>query len=270
MGRRLRIAKDTSLIVTTYNRPVFLELVLKSIMRQRVMPVEVIIADDGSSDETGELINRYVRVFPVPLIRSWIPNEGFRLAKSRNMAIARSKGDYIIAIDGDIVLSRNFVRDHILARKPGYFINGGRARLTESATKKRCETLNDKFSVFSRGLKRPLTMIRLPWLHNIVKGEDGTRKIRGCNMSFWRSDLIAVNGFEERIEGWGCEDTELAVRLFNNGVKRLNISGLASCVHLYHPGDKDSSVTRVENAKIEENSILKRKRRADLGIDQYL
>lgn len=89
MGKNQTIAKGVSLIVTTYNRPLFLELVLKSILRQKVMPAEVIIADDGSTIETEELINRYVKLFPVPLIHSWIPDKGFRLAKSRNMAIAR-------------------------------------------------------------------------------------------------------------------------------------------------------------------------------------
>ena len=270
MGKNQTIAKGVSLIVTTYNRPLFLELVLKSILRQKVMPAEVIIADDGSTIETEELINRYVKLFPVPLIHSWIPDKGFRLAKSRNMAIARSTGDYIIIIDGDIVLSPCFVHDHLQARKPGYFINGGRARLSEAATLKRCQTLDDKFSLFTYGLKRPLTMVRLPWLYKMAKGPIGIKKIRGCNMSFWRNDLVAVNGFEEKIEGWGCEDTELVVRLFNNGVKKLNISGLAPCVHLYHPGDKNSSVTRVENAKIEEESITKGKKRADLGLDQYI
>lgn len=270
MKHKQKIAEDVSLIVTTYNRPVFLELVLKSIIRQSLLPAEVVVADDGSGEETRKLIARYAKIFPVPLIHSWIPDEGFRLSKSRNIAIACSKGEYIISIDGDIVLARDFVRDHVQARRPGYFINGGRARLSKAATLIRCKTLNDHFSLMSRGLKRPLTMIRLPWLHSVLKGPEGVRKIRGCNMSFWRRDLIAANGFEEKIEGWGCEDTELVVRLYNNGVKRLNIPGLASCVHLYHPGAKDSKVTRVRNARIEDESAATKKKRADQGIDQYL
>ena len=87
----------------------------------------------------------------MPLVHSWIPDEGFRLAKSRNVAIAKVKTDYIIVIDGDIVISPSFVKDHILARRPNMFLNGGRARLTEWATKKRCRTLNPKFSCFTPG-----------------------------------------------------------------------------------------------------------------------
>lgn len=265
-----KIAEDVSLIVTTYNRPLFLELVLKSILSQKVLPREVIIADDGSGKETKNLIDLYAANFPVPLIHSWIPDEGFRLAKSRNVAIAKAKGDYIIIIDGDIVISRHFVQDHLSARCPGHFINGGRARLSKFATEQRCVTLNHKFSPFTIGLKRPLTMIRIPYLYHILKGAKGTRKIRGCNMSFWKSDIIAINGFEEEIEGWGGEDTELTVRFTNNGIRRLNITGMAPCVHLYHPGDANSSVTRKINGAIEDEAIRTNKKRANKGIDQYL
>lgn len=89
-------------------------------------------------------------------------------------------------------------------------------------------------------------------------------------MSFWKSDIIAVNGFEEEIEGWGGEDTELTVRFTNNGIQRLNITGMATCVHLYHPGDANSSVTRKRNGAIEDEAIRTNKKRANKGIDQYL
>ena len=270
MKNNLRMADDTSLIITTYNKPVFLELVLKSVLRQKVMPCEVIVADDGSTEETKALIERYQGVFPVPLVHSWIPDEGFRLSMSRNVAIAKARGDYVIIIDGDIVLGPSFVQDHVLAREPGCFINGNRARLMEGATRKRCVSLNPNITAFTPGLKRPLVMVRMPWLHHIDKGATGIEKIRGCNMSFWKSDLIAVNGFEERIEGWGCEDTELVDRLYNSGVKRKNIKGLAPCVHLYHPKAAANYETHKANIAIREETERLHKTRADQGLDQYL
>ena len=100
MQKKMRVADDTTLIITTYNKPVFLELVLKSVMRQRVLPCEVIVADDGSKEDTKALIERYQALFPVPLVHSWIPDEGFRLSMSRNVAIAKAKGDYIIIATG--------------------------------------------------------------------------------------------------------------------------------------------------------------------------
>ncbi len=270
MQEKPLIYDDTTLVVTTYNKPVFLELVLKGIMRQRGLPCEVIVADDGSKDETRKLIERYQSIFPVPLIHSWIPDEGFRLSMSRNVAIAKAKGDYIIFIDGDIVVSPTFVQDHVMAREKGYFINGSRARLTEKATRRHCASMNPKFSVFTKGLRRPLVMLRLPWLHRIVKGAKGIEKIRGCHMSFWKSDLLTVNGFEERITGWGCEDTELVDRLYNAGVKRKNIKGLAPCVHLYHPKSAANYETHKANILIREETERLGKIRADKGVDQYL
>ena len=163
-------ATDTTLIITTYNKPIFLEMVLKSVMIQQTLPTEVIVADDGSTVETRELIERYQILFPVPLIHSWIPDKGFRLSMSRNVAIAKAKGEYIIVIDGDIVLCPSFVRDHLLARENGYFINGNRARLTEEATLRLCASLNPHITMFTKGLKRPLVMLRIPWLHHLIKG----------------------------------------------------------------------------------------------------
>ena len=263
------IANDTSLIITTYNRPVFLEMVFKSVLRQQTMPSEVIVADDGSTAETRELIEHYQTLFPVPLIHSWIPDEGFRLSMSRNVAIAKAKGDYIIVIDGDVVLGPSFVRDHVLARERGYFINGSRARLSKEATRKHCATLDARFTVFTPGLKRPMVMLRMPWLHHLIKGATGIDKIRGCNMSFWKSDLVAVNGYEERITGWGCEDTELVDRLYHIGVKRKNIKGLAPCVHLYHSQPAENNATHKVNIKIREETEHLRKTRTDKGLDQY-
>ena len=146
MQKKMRVADDTTLIITTYNKPVFLELVLKSVMRQRVLPCEVIVADDGSKEDTKALIERYQALFPVPLVHSWIPDEGFRLSMSRNVAIAKAKGDYIIIIDGDIVLGPSFVADHVWAREEGCFVNGNRARLTKAATQWHCKTLNPRIT----------------------------------------------------------------------------------------------------------------------------
>jgi glycosyltransferase involved in cell wall biosynthesis len=203
-------------------------------------------------------------------VHSWIPDEGFRLSMSRNVAIAKAKGDYIIIIDGDIVLGSSFVADHVWVREEGCFVNGNRARLTESATRRLCEKMDPRITAFTRGLKRPLVMFRVPWLHWLDKGATGIDKIRGCNMAFWKKDLVAVNGFEERIEGWGCEDTELVDRLYHIGVRRKNIKGLAPCVHLHHPKAAENYETHKANIAIREETEQLKKTRADKGLDQYL
>jgi hypothetical protein len=59
--------------------------------------------------------------------------------------------------------------------------------------------------------------------------------VRGCNLAIWHADLVRVNGFNEAFTGWGREDSELAVRLMNSEVRRLDVRGWALCYHLWHP-----------------------------------
>lgn len=103
----------TTLLITTYNWPKALELVLYSVLHQHVMPDEVVIADDGSTEETKKLIDRYAEKMPVPVIWVWQEDKGFRRTSILNKAIAKATGDYIIQVDGDVVLSSHFVEDHI-------------------------------------------------------------------------------------------------------------------------------------------------------------
>jgi glycosyltransferase involved in cell wall biosynthesis len=273
MVQNKKIAEDTSLVVTTYNKPLFLEIVLKCILLQKMYPCEVIIADDGSTDKTRELIDRYREIFPVPLVHSWIPDEGFRVAMSRNVAIAKAKGDYIIIIDGDIMLSPLFVKDHIKYRKRGFFLTGDRSYLKEEATQRRCISLNPSFSFFTRGLNCRCRTLHISWLHNLYKGykgRDGRRKLISCNMSFWKSDIVAVNGFDERMTGWGCEDTELGLRFYNKGLKRRHLRGIASCVHLYHRPVQGKEDSFNKNLLLEEETLKSGNTWATKGIDQYL
>ena len=100
-----------SLLITTYNRPDAIELCLQSILRQSVLPLEVVVCDDGSTGETKELIEEYQKKFTVPLIHVWQPDEGFKLAQIRNKGIAKARGNYIIQADGDLILHRHFIKD---------------------------------------------------------------------------------------------------------------------------------------------------------------
>lgn len=268
--KKINIAEDTSLIITTYNKPDYLELALKGVLRQRTLPSEVVIADDGSTDETKDLIVRYRNKFIIPLIHSWIPDEGFRLAKSRNTAITKSHGDYLIMIDSDIIMSPHFVKDHLLLRERGEFINGNRTRLNDIATIRCLKSKNPHFSIFTPGLVHPLTLIRSPFLHYWTESHLGTSHVGGYNLSFWKDDVLKINGFEELATAWGYEDIDFALRLCNNGIRCKNIKHLANCVHLDHGEYSCKALGRHINAHFEEDAITNNKKRAIDGIDKYL
>ena len=123
-----------TLIITTYNWPEALLLVLNSVKRQKIFPEEIIIADDGSNDTTKDLIISYKKNCDIKIIHSWQEDLGFRASRSRNNAIKKASGDYIVLIDGDTILHPNFVKDHIKSAEPGFFVQGSRALLSENQT----------------------------------------------------------------------------------------------------------------------------------------
>ena len=142
-----------TLIITTYNWPESLYLVMKSVRIQSILPYEVIIADDGSTQETKDLVNSFINHHKIKIIYSWQEDQGFRASRSRNQAILKSSGDYIVLIDGDTILHQNFIKDHIKQSELGYFVQGSRVLLSKKQTQK---TLNSKkvtFQFFASALK---------------------------------------------------------------------------------------------------------------------
>lgn len=239
------------LIITTYNRPDALEVVLISVMNQTSMPHQVIIADDGSSLETKLLIEKYQLIFPIKLVHSWHEDDGFRAAESRNLALSHVTSEYVIIIDGDIVLDTYFIEDHINYAQEGCFLQGGRILMTKSKTEEILRNPEAKFktSIFSSGLEsrleKRLTAFRSNFLAKLVfKNLDNKNKVRSCNMSFYFKDVIKVNGFNNKFIGWGREDSEFVERLMNAGVNGKLIKFVALGYHLYHPEEPKSSLPK--------------------------
>lgn len=262
---------NISLLVTTYNWPEALELVLRSIANQSVKPLEVLIADDGSRSETREMIARYQTDFPVPLIHCWQEDEGFRASRIRNIAIASAKAEYIVMIDGDMVLHPHFIRDHQRIAAPNQFIQGRRVILTEKETQTALASMQQQFSIFSSGVKNKFNALCCSTLSPVISSlfsKQSSKSVRSCNMAIWRADAIKVNGFNEAFVGWGREDSEFVVRLLNAGVRRkdLRLGGVG--YHLYHNENSKSNLT--VNDKLLEEAIQKRIARCEIGLSQHL
>lgn len=245
-----------SLIVLTYNWPEALDLVLASIARQSRPPDETIVTDDGSGSDTRDVIVRAASTFPSRLVHLWQDDTGFRAARARNRGIAAATGDYVIIIDGDMVLHEHFVADHLMLAEPGSFMQGTRLRASVAETARLLAGGRPRFNVFIDAYFRPNAndrhklhygkryyAIRSPLLARIKARSRRGGHVMSCNMAFWRRDLIDSNGFDERMQEYGAEDLELAARLENAGVRcrQLKFAGLA--VHLEHstraPADPD-------------------------------
>lgn len=195
---------ECSLIISTYNWHEALDLVLKSVIRQTIMPSEVIIADDGSKVETSLLIEEYKMIFPVPLIHVWQEDHGFRKSKILNKAISKSTFNYIIQIDGDVILNKNFIKDHLKFAKPNQYLFGNRVNIKEKKLLKLFRDKNINLNFFSSKIGKRFRAIRLP-LFNLLTSKNHfvSKKLRGCNMSYWKNDVIKINGYNEDFVGWG-------------------------------------------------------------------
>lgn len=242
MKHSLESIVKIALIVTTYNNPKVLALSLRTAVEQTVMPDEIIVADDGSTAETADLIKRMRRQTAAPIYHCWQENEGFRAARCRNMAIARSSADYCILIDGDVMLDRHFIEDHLHYAAKGYFIQGSRVILSKEATETILEQEKTQVGFFDHSVGNRKNCIRSRFLAKLFSMKNcKLGGIKTCNFSFWKEDALKVNGFNEDFVGWGQEDTEFAARLLHIGVCRRNIRFNALVFHLYHPiADRDS------------------------------
>ena len=258
-----------SLIISTYNWPESLILVLKSIENQTIFPEEVVIADDGSTVETEEIIAKFQKDSDLNIIHSWQEDNGFRVAKSRNKAIAKSCGDYIILIDGDIILHPKFVQDHVSNAKVGYFMQGSRVLLSQDITEQIIISKRISFSFFSKGMKGRKNSIHSNFLSKIFSTKKNyLRGIKTCNIAFFRQDFINVNGFNNEFEGWGREDSEFVVRLFNTGINRKSLRFNAIQYHLWH---KDIDRKHLDyNNQLLQNSIKQKLKVCKKGINKYI
>ncbi len=263
----------TSLIIATYNRPDALALVLMSLDAQTVMPHEIIIADDGSDDRTGAVVKQYQQQSRVPVKHVWHPDEGFRLSAIRNKAIAAATADYIIQIDGDVLMHRYFIEDHIRFAKPNSFVRASRIYLNEKLTNQKLLQRNAKISLMQEGVSNKTSALHVPWLWPVFatgyKNKGMERfEIHGCNMAFWRKDAVKVNGYNEDFVGWGYEDKEFVARLLAAGCEKRFIKLGAIVYHLHHA--ENSRQREPENAVILKETISLGQSYCANGIHQYL
>lgn len=231
-----------SLVITTYNKPDYLELVLRSVLGQTHLPLEVIVADDGSREETKNLIDEFRKTAPFPVVHVWQEDKGFRLSAARNRAFAVVQSEYVIMIDGDIILHPHFVRDHARHARPGYFVSGGRMMLPEDVTKKLLEEKRTWIRKSELSFKKTLKSFHAPWITPLMFSYKSTnyKYGAGANMAFWTKDIRAINGFDEAFAAYGYEDWDIMLRFMNAGIKKRYLRHSAVACHLYHPYKRGS------------------------------
>lgn len=225
----------TALLISTFNWPDALNKVLESVQKQTVLPDEILIADDGSKPNTVSLIEAWKLKSNVVIKHFWQEDQGFRKTIIMNKAVGGTEADYIIQIDGDIILHHQFVEDHLNASQEGLFLNGSRALINKENTKLILQSENLDLAQVSKNVKNKINATRFPLIADFLRKDHfRSSNVKGCNFSFWRKDFIRVNGYNNEINGWGHEDIELAARLNNLGIKQRRLKMTAVCYHLHH------------------------------------
>ncbi|HXH72015.1 MAG TPA: glycosyltransferase family 2 protein [Mariprofundaceae bacterium] len=231
-------AGKLAVIISTYQNPAMLRLVLEGYRRQTCRDFCIYIADDGSGAETRQLIEAYKHDFPAPITHLWHEDRGFRKARIHNRVIREVTEPYILLTDGDCIPLPNLVSTHLRLASHGHFISGRRILLSEALTRrllngeeKLADNIRQWLRLRLRGeVNRLLPMFTPPYLS---APNDKLAGIRGCHLSLWRDDLVAINGFDESYEGWGREDSDLVARLLHAGIRRRNLQG-TPVLHLWH------------------------------------
>ncbi|ODN43560.1 glycosyltransferase family 2 protein [Piscirickettsia litoralis] len=268
---------DISIVLATYNWPQALERVVKSFLSQQTQAsFEVVIADDGSKDDTKHLIDQVKSTSHIPIQHIWQEDQGFQLAKIRNKAVVAAKGEYIIFVDGDCIVPSYFIQRHYELAKTGFFVGGNRILLSENFTQVVLEqkiNLADKSLLYwfvkrlSGHCNRLLPLVKRA-LGSWRESRQKWQGVRGCNIAAWKMDIIAVNGFDESFTGWGYEDSDFIIRLLRAGIKRLDGRYYAPLFHLWH--QENSRGQEQENLSRLQQVIDGTHTQAHVGINQYL
>ena len=266
-----------SLIISFYKKFDFLQPVIDSLEIQTENDFEVIISDDGSPENVVNEVKERLVKSQLNFQYVWHDDKGWRKNKILNKSVVKSKSDFLIFIDGDCILHKRFVEEHIKMAQPGVVRGGRRVNLSARVSEKIIEgrasqsyfgnliildLIFDSIRKKARDVEQGI-YVKNHWLSSLFNDKD--RSIKGCNFSMLKQDLLAVNGYDERFDrpAYG-EDTDLEARLRRNGILFYGIKNRAIQYHLYH-----RQLSReIDNKDIFDDNNAKKITYTPFGINQ--
>ena len=263
----MKLSGAASIIIGTHNDAHILESTLAAFAVQSVQDFEIVLADDGSTQNYGPVLESWAQRFTHGIQHVTQEKHGFRKTRILNRAIRVSRFDRIIVSDMDCLPHRDFVRNHLAHLSSRTAITGRRTHISPELVPFPAEILQDGLNL---NLAR-LVRLRLQGKARIIEHgfvspilyESSNLRLHGSNFSVWRKDLVAINGFNEEFVGWGKEDSDLGQRLQFSGVRIRNLRNKVIQFHVMHsrlPADNP------RNDEIFERTRAARTVRAAIGL----
>lgn len=229
-----------SLIITVFNRSHLIRKSLLSLQNQSVKPDELILSDDGSTEDIISAIADIVKNFDFPVKFVNQANKGFRLAKCRNNGVRNSKGDLLIFLDQDLIHTTDLIKRFILNSREKRFITGMPIWLGEEESFKITEDkiINNNYSQLIdenhiEGISKQYNKDKIYFYLHKLKLTNQPR-MRGGICAINRKDFEKINGYDEKFIGWGAEDDDVGSRLYKIGVEGFNPFMNDYAIHLFH------------------------------------
>ena len=266
-----------SVIFTTYNHPKWLQKTLWGFAAQSYRDFEIIVADDGSGDETREIIESVKSQTDIPIQHIWQEDDGFQKCRILNKAIMASQGEYLIFTDGDCIPHIDFVKNHVELAEPNTMLSGGYFKLPLEVSR-----AIEREDIESGNATRPSWLLKngVPFTPRILKLHSHrllgalldtitvTRATwNGHSSSTWKKHIIETNGFDERMQ-YGGQDREFGERLVNMGLKTKQVRYRCSCAHLDHSRGYARPESIEKNRAIRKQTREQKIQRTDFGIQQ--
>lgn len=267
-----------SVIITTYNHPKWLEKTLWGFSVQSYRDFEIVIADDGSGDETRQVIESVRTQISIPVRHVRQEDDGFRKCRILNIAIVASRGEYLIFTDGDCIPHPDFVSNHVKLAQVNTVLSGGYFKLPLDVSRKigKQDIVDGNSThpgwLLKQGVPFTLKLTKLyshPFWGAVLDALTTTRATwNGHSSSTWKTHVLETNGFDERMQ-WGGLDREFGERLVNMGLKVKQVRYRCSCVHLDHGRGYKRDETIAVNRAIRRQTRWQKITRTEFGIDSH-
>jgi len=250
-----RKPRDFTVVVCTFQRPDHLRRCLLSLALQQNLTesFEVVVTDDGSRDQTEQVVADFARTVDFPVAWTTRDHDGYQASRTRNDGVRLARGSYLLLLDGDCIVPHDHLAQHLAFRRPGRVASGDCARLDEAQSQQVTDAVvaSGEYQQWTSAAerKRLWKRHRRVWFYNAIRHPRKPSLI-GNDVGIWHADYARVNGYDENYRSWGCEDTDFGQRLRWAGLHLSSILRRTWAYHLWHPTDPTAPVRWRDGANV--------------------